>query len=108
MKKQLYYYLIGVVAVIILLAGVVMCIQQKTFSLPGGITIIIVSIASGLILPNPLSFAGLIVGIMMIVLPAKMMLILGIIFVALSIAIAIANLILWKLKFFNTQKVHGS
>lgn len=69
-KRKILSLVIGVFCAIILLGGVCMLFLSKTASTVSGVAVIVISLASGLIIPNPISFVGLIIGICMLFMPA--------------------------------------
>ena len=91
-KKKLVNLLAGVVCAFALIVGLCLLLSGSGTAVAGGITVIVISLASGLILPNPLSLIGLLAGICMLVFPAK---IVGTVFAVLGIGGAIANLAVW-------------
>ncbi len=68
-KKQTIAYLVGGFSTVALLLGIIMLFATKTITDSTAVTIICLSLASGLLLPNPISFMGLIAGISLLVLP---------------------------------------
>lgn len=97
-KKNLISLAIGIMCIITLIIGICMLVLPKSLSLPSGIILICLSLASGMLIPNPISFAGLIIGILMIIFPNWLPLYSGIFFIVLGAVISIANPIIWKHK----------
>lgn len=94
-KKKTFAYIIGGTCAVAVTLGIVLLISSKTIALSTAIVMICLSLASGLLIPNPISFLGLIAGICMIAFPSW---IVGIIFILLGITGAIANLFVAKIK----------
>lgn len=69
-KRKILSLVIGIFCAIILLGGVCMLFLSKTAATISGVAVIVISLASGLIIPNPISFVGLIIGICMLFMPA--------------------------------------
>ena len=80
-----------IIAACALLVGAGFIFAPKGFSVAGGIVIICLSLASGLILPNPISFLGLIAGVCVLIFPPK---IVGIVFAVLGVAGMLTNVII--------------
>lgn len=93
--KKTFAYIVGGTCAVTATLGTILLISSKTLTIPTAIVIICLSLASGLIIPNPVSFLGLIAGICMIVFPSW---IVGIIFICLGIAGTIVNLFVAKRK----------
>lgn len=91
-KKNLISVFIGAVCALALIMGAFLLFSSGAPAIAGGVTVIIVSLASGLILPNPFSLLGLLAGISMLVFPPKAV---GIVFIVLSVGGAVANLAVW-------------
>lgn len=91
-KKSLILLLCGIFCASLVLAGLCLLGFSKQFATVGGIVIICLSLATGLIAPNPVSIAYLVAGILMWVLPKPVP---AIILLCLGMAGAIANLIVW-------------
>lgn len=91
-KKNLISVVIGAVCALALILGAILLFSSGASNVAGGITVIIISLASGLIAPNPLSLLGLVAGISMLVFPPKAV---GIVFIVLSVGGAVANLAIW-------------
>ena len=83
MKQKIFHWSIGVICAIAMMVGLLAIILPENASLAMAITVIVISIASGLILPNPFSFLCLIAGILMLFMPLWVV---GIVLIALSIA----------------------
>lgn len=94
-KKSLIFLLCGIFCASLLLAGLYLLLFSKQFATVGGIVVICLSLATGLIAPNPVSIAYLIAGILMLVLPKPIP---AIILLCLGASGAIANLIVWVKK----------
>lgn len=94
-KKSLIFLLCGIFCVSLLLAGLCLLLFSRQFATVGGIVVICLSLATGLIAPNPVSLAYLIAGILMLVLPKPVP---AIILLCLGAGGAIANLIVWMKK----------
>lgn len=91
-SEKILTLVLGVTAVCALLTGICFVLASKTISIIGGIVIICLSLASGLILPNPISFFTLIAGICTLVFPPQ---IIGIVFAILGLAGMVTGGILW-------------
>lgn len=94
-KKKAVAYIIGATCAIAVILGIIMLFSPKVITVSAAIAIICLSLASGLIIPNPISFLGLIAGICMLILPPW---IVGIIFICAGIAGAVANIFISKKK----------
>ena len=81
-KAKIILLVSGIVSVCLLLTGILFVVASETFSTFGGIVIICLSLASGMIMPNPISFFALIAGLCILVFPSK---IVGIIFALLGL-----------------------
>lgn len=68
-RKKSIYYLLGVSYALCLLVGLLFLAAPEGVSTAAAITVIVLSLASGLILPNPISFWYLLAGVLMLVLP---------------------------------------
>ena len=88
MKKKFWAYGIGVMCAVGLLVGMVILLLKTPMAITTAIVIICLNICSGILLPNPISFWGLIAGICMLVLPANVT---GIGMILLSGAGALTN-----------------
>ena len=86
-KRKILSLVIGIFCAVVLLAGVCMLFLSKTASTVSGVAVIVISLASGLIIPNPVSFVGLIIGICMLFMPALWIGILLIAFGAIGAAL---------------------
>ena len=93
--KRLVHLLCGILCASLILAGLCLLLFSKQFSTVGGIVVICLSLATGLIAPNPISLAYLVAGILMWVLPKPVP---AIILFVLGVGGAIANLIVWLKK----------
>ena len=91
-KKSLVLVL-GIVGICAVLVGAIFAIAPETFSTIGGIVIICLSLASGLLLSNPISVIPLLAGILVLVLPSQVV---GILFALLGISGIIVSVILWR------------
>lgn len=96
--KKFLSLAVGIVAACALLVGIVFIFASKGISVAGGIVIICLSLASGLIFPNPISFWGLIAGVCVLVFPPYVV---GIVFAVLGVAGMLTNVIISK----RTNKV---
>lgn len=94
-KKTLICLICGIICVVLALAGLSLLLFSKQFANAGGIIVICLSLATGLIAPNPVSIAYLITGVLMLVLPKS---ILAIILLCLGVCGSIADLIVWMQK----------
>ena len=94
-KKSLIFLLCGIFCVSLILAGLCLLLFSRQFATVGGIVVICLSLATGLVLPNPFSLAYLVAGILMLVLPKPVP---AIILLVLGAGGAIANLIVWLKK----------
>ena len=92
-KRKILSLIIGIFCTIILLGGVCMLFLSKTASTVSGVAVIVISLASGLIIPNPISFVGLIIGICMLFMPP---LLIGIVLIAFGAIGAALNPLLVK------------
>lgn len=81
-SRKVLISVLCIVAACVLLTGIGFLFASKTISIIGGIVIICLSLASGLILPNPISFFALIAGICALVFPPQ---IIGIAFAFLGL-----------------------
>ncbi|MBQ6819147.1 MAG: hypothetical protein IJP35_06035 [Clostridia bacterium] len=88
MKEKFWAYGIGIMCAVGLLTGLVILLLKTPMAITTAIVIICLSICFGILLPNPISFWGLIAGICMLVLPANVT---GIGLIALSGAGALTN-----------------
>lgn len=91
-NKRLIMLLCGVFCVSLIVAGLCLLLFSKQFATVGGIVVICLSVATGLIAPNPVSIAYLVAGILMLVLPKPIP---AIILLCLGVAGGIADLIVW-------------
>jgi len=94
-KKSLIFLLCGIFCASLLLAGLCLLLFSKQFATVSGIVVICLSLATGLIVPNSVSLAYLIAGILMWVLPKPIP---AIILLCLGAGGAIANWIVWLKK----------
>ena len=92
-KKKFLAYILGATLAIAVVLGLLIILLPEFFTIASAITIICISLAFGIVLPNPVSFVGLIAGILMLIFPAN---IIGIIFICFGIIGALANLFVWK------------
>ena len=93
--KRLVFLLCGIFCASLLLAGLCLLLFSKQFATVGGIVVICMSLATGLIIPNPVSIAYLVAGILMWVLPKPIP---AVLLLCLGVAGAVANLIVWLKK----------
>lgn len=94
-NKRLIFLLCGIFCASLILAGLCLLVFSKSFATVSGIVVICLSLATGLIAPNPVSIAYLLAGILMWVLPKPVP---AIILLVLGVAGAVANLIVWLKK----------
>lgn len=94
-KKSLILLLCGIFCMSLVLAGLCLLAFPRQFATVGGVVVICLSLATGLIVPNPVSFAYLVAGILMLVLPKPIP---AIILLCLGVGGAVANLIVWLTK----------
>ena len=92
-KNKLFAYLFGSVCAATLVCGGLIYFFNTPASTGTALIIICLSLCSGLLLPNPISFFTLIAGVCMLVLPAKVT---GIIFMILSTIGLVANFFLYR------------
>lgn len=93
MKQKIFHWSVGVICAKAMMVGLVAIILPENASLAMSITVIVISIASGLILPNPFSFLGLIAGILMLFMPLWVV---GIVLIALSITGMLLTPLHWR------------
>lgn len=91
-KNKIAALLGGIFWATALFIGLCLLPSSDTGSLVGGITVICLSIATGMLIPNHISLLGLIAGICMIVFPGWVV---GIVFCCLGAAGALANWLGW-------------
>lgn len=91
-KKSLIFLLCGIFCASLVLAGLCLLVFSRQFATVGGIVVICLSLATGLIVPNPVSIAYLVAGILMLVLPKPVP---AILLLCLGVGGAIANAIVW-------------
>lgn len=89
-KKNLILLLVGIVCAVAVIFGVYLIITDGS-AFVGGIVTIVISLASGLIAPNPISLVALIAGICMLVSPKLV----GVILVVLGMSAMVANSVVW-------------
>ena len=94
-KKSLIFLLCGIFCTMLVLSGLCLLLFSKSFATVGGIIVICLSLATGLIVPNPVSLVFLVAGILMLVLPKPIP---AIVLLCLGVGGAIANLIVWMKK----------
>lgn len=94
-KRKCIHISIGVIGVISFILGLILLLLPKAAVLPSGIGIVCLSLASGMLLPNPISLVALIAGILMIIFPAGSSIGIGIAMICLGIAMAVINYISW-------------
>lgn len=95
-KKKLIAYLLGGTLAVAVALGLMMILLPKFFTVASAVTIICISLAFGIMCPNPISIVGFIAGILMLIFPAN---IIGIVFICFGIIGALANLFIWKKQF---------
>lgn len=91
-NKRLIFLLCGIFCTSLILAGLCLLAFSKQFATVGGIVVICLSLATGLIVPNPVSIAYLVAGILMLVLPKPIP---AVILLCMGVGGAIVELILW-------------
>lgn len=91
-SKRLIFLLCGIFCTSLILAGLCLLAFSKQFATVGGIVVICLSLATGLIVPNPVSIAYLVAGILMLVLPKPIP---AVILLCMGVGGAIVELILW-------------
>ena len=91
-SKRLIFLLCGIFCTSLILAGLCLLAFSKQFATVGGIVVICLSLATGLIVPNPVSIAYLVAGILMLVLPKTIP---AVILLCMGVGGAIVELILW-------------
>ena len=91
-NKRLIFLLCGIFCASLILAGLCLLAFSKQFATVGGIVVICQSLATGLIVPNPVSIAYLVAGILMLVLPKPIP---AVILLCVGVGGAIVELILW-------------
>lgn len=69
-RKKLISFFVGGTFAFALIIGILFLAAPKAFSVATAIVVICLSLASGLILPNPVSFWFLVAGVCMLVFPA--------------------------------------
>ena len=94
-NKRLIFLLCGIFCASLILAGLCLLVFSKQFATVGGIVVICLSLATGLIVPNPVSIAYLVAGILMLVLPKPVP---AILLLCLGAGGAIADMIVWLQK----------
>lgn len=87
-KRKMIAYIIGATFAAAFILGLILLVASKGITVSIAITIICLSLASGLIAPNPISFVGLIAGICMLVFPPW---IVGVVFIVIGVAGAVIN-----------------
>lgn len=87
-KKKIIALSIGVCCIVALIIGLILLASNNPIKLATAITIICLSLAFGLLIPNPICLFGLIAGILMIILPANVT---GIILICFAVIGALAN-----------------
>ena len=90
-KKNLFLLLVGIVCAVAVIIGVYLILTDGS-AFVGGIATIVISLASGLIAPNPISLVALIAGICMLVFSPKLV---GVILVVLGMSAMVANSVVW-------------
>lgn len=94
MKQKIFHWGIGGICATAMIVGLLAIVLPENASLAMSITVIVISIASGLIMPNPFSFLGLFTGILMLFMP----MVVGIILIAVSIAGMLWTPLHWRKK----------
>ena len=92
-KNRVLAYGLGILCSVGFLLGLLMLLFKAPVSISSAVVVICLSICIGILLPNPVSFWGLIAGICMLVLPAQMT---GGIIMLLSAAGALGNYFLFR------------
>ena len=86
--KRAIAYIVGATGVLAFLVGIIFLPGAKALTISAAVTVICLSLAFGILIPNPICFVGLIAGICALVFPSW---IVGIILMVVGIAIAVAN-----------------
>lgn len=94
-KKSLIFLLCGIFCASVILAGLCLLLFSEQFATVGGIVVICLSLATGLVLPNPFSLAYLVAGVLMLVLPKPVS---AVILLCLGTGGAVANFFVWLKK----------
>lgn len=92
--------LIGIFGFLVLTTGVCFLFVPKTAAVVCGIILVCLSLATGILLPNPFSFVGLLAGICMSLCAPTYI---GAIFICFGCITAITNLVVW-LKAYSKWK----
>lgn len=90
-NNKIFAIVLGVICIAALLIGTCCLIFSDNIAVAGGVIVVVASIASGLILPNPISFWGLVAGILILFVPGN---VIGIILMCIGAAGALANWLL--------------
>ncbi|MBE6681614.1 MAG: hypothetical protein E7600_04975 [Ruminococcaceae bacterium] len=93
--KKITAYIIGGMGAVALLFGIILMFSSKAVSVSAAIVILCISMAFGIMMPNPVSIIGFVAGICMLVFPS---LTVGIIMITLGVIMAVANVIISKKK----------
>ena len=99
-KRKIFAWLAGISSAIALIIGLICLFSSETVSFASGIVVICLSLASGLIIPNPISLVCLIAGICMLIFPAR---IVGIILMLIGLGGGLANWLVWRRKAGNAR-----
>jgi len=91
--KKAIAYVIGGTGVLAALVGLALLPASKAVTISTAVTVICLSLAFGILIPNPICFVGLIAGICALIFPSW---IVGVILIVMGAAIAIVNLFLAK------------
>ncbi len=91
-KRETVTLLIGLTWAVIGLLALGMIVMGRTAATVSGVVVICLSLASGMLLPNPISFFGLIAGILLLVLNPTAT---GIILLLFSLGGMLSNLIVY-------------
>ncbi|MBQ5843084.1 MAG: hypothetical protein IIW63_08100 [Clostridia bacterium] len=91
-KRKLAAYVIGGTFCLLLLCGAVLPFLPKAVTITTAIAIVCLCLASGMLIPNPVSTVWLIMGICMLAIPKAS----GIIFICIGITGSIINVITSK------------
>ena len=94
-KKKTVAYLLGGSFAVGAIIGLAFLVAPRAFSVTAALVVICLSLASGLILPNPVSFWFLMAGICMLILPSWVV---GILLLLLSAAGMVAVPLSYKAK----------
>lgn len=91
-KRKVFTLAIGIFWTVLALVSVLLMVSGRTTAAILGVIVICLSICTGILLPNPLSFIGLFAGIAMLILPPVFT---GVILLVVCLAAMAANWIVW-------------